>query len=658
MIRYRTGVYLLTCVLMGVLLKAEAALEPRDILMTLGDMEYASDSPLPDGWYEPGKTSSLSYSVALDSSVKSRGQRSVRFACQPATEWSVWELRRPTAVGRNGLKAGDTVTVSADVRTGALDRARVILLVDAYRDSTRLITAQAVLDAPTTGWRTLSTSLTVPDNATLVGVSIAVNIQQGGSVQFWVDNVRLTNGEQIEVPVRSAHNIGTFALFRVHPDIYETARRYKKVILAPQNWILARPLRYYNPHIEVYVHFSAVSTISHIEDRFDTLGYQWVDQNRPRWFLLDNEGNRIQERDFPGAYLVDIGNNELQQRWLERVRDFAQRYGFTGVVMDNVVRQFLFFQTTSCQQYPSADAYHAAMTSFLQYVSPRLQQAGLKVGANFGEPWSQNNAPYSTWMQYVQVALTENWVRYYHRPTNLYGFYSVSSQIEQVNALDSQGGLESLIQGRTTEAGTATRRYLLGMALLNANSRTYFNTAPANYEETAHYLPDCELSLGGPQERFTLIAGHSTNGGVWRRRYENGLVLVNTHPSQQFSVSLEGEYLDANGTYYPPGTYTLMPRDAFILVRPANLLQIAVTPQSISPKPGETVVVTVTIRNGSQQSLSSIWVRVPVPSPLHYVPGTASDGGIFDASARWITWVIDTLVPGAQTERRFRVTVP
>ncbi len=646
------------CLSAGVYLIAEAGIEPRDILMTLGDMEYASDGPLPDGWYEAGKTPSLLYSIVLDPSAKSRGQYSLRFTCQPASEWSMWELRRPTAIGRNGLKAGDTVVASADVRTGQLVKARVILQVDAYRDSTRLTREQAFVDTPATGWRTLTTSLTVPSDATLVGVSIIVNVQTGGMIDCWIDNVRLTNGERVEVPVRASRNIGTFTVFATHPDIYETARRYDKVILAPQNRILARPLRYYNPNIEVYVHFSAVSTISAVEDTLDPLGYRWVDQNQPGWFLLDSGGNRIQERYYPAAYLVDIGNRSLQQRWADRVIQFAQRYGFTGVFMDNVVRNFLYDNAISCQQYTSNEAYHVAMNSFLEYVSARLRQAGLKVAANFGYPWTQSESPYSTWMNYVQTAFTENWARFYSRPNDAYGFHTVPAQIQQVNALDLQGEVESLIQGRAIEAETATRRYLLGLALLNANGRTYFHTAPANYNEVAHYLPDSELPLGRALERLTLIAGDTLNGGVWRRRYETGLVLVNTHPSQPFSVQLERDYLDASGAYYPQGTYTLMPRHAFILTHPANHLQIAITPQNVSPEPGENIVVTVTIRNTSQQSLRSVWVRVPLPPPLEYVPGTATDGGIYDPVARWMTWVLDTLAPGSQAERRFRVTVP
>lgn len=45
----------------------------------------------------------------------------------------------------------------------------------------------------------------------------------------------------------------TFTVFRMHPDVYETARRYDVVIVTGHSWRFARPLRYYNPNIVVHL---------------------------------------------------------------------------------------------------------------------------------------------------------------------------------------------------------------------------------------------------------------------------------------------------------------------------------------------------------------------------------------------------------------------
>ncbi|MEJ5251333.1 MAG: putative glycoside hydrolase [Armatimonadota bacterium] len=635
----------------------QARLEPRDILMTLGNMEYASWSNIPDGWYEIG-SKGFSYTVGLDSSTASQGQSSLYFTCDPVAEYTSWGIRLPTGIGRNGLKRGDRLTLTADVRTGEMNRAKVILVVDALRaDGTASARSQVEVSIPNLPWHGVRVDLTVPEDAALVGVSIMAGISAGGRAQFWVDNVRLTNGEQIEVPVRSTRTIPTFTYFRLHPDVYESARRYDKVILAPQNWLYARPLRYYNPNIEVYVHFSAVSTISTQEGQWDPLDYSWVNQNRPQWFLTDSSGVRIQERYYPGAYLVDIGNVELQQRWAERTVRFALRCGFTGVSMDNVVKGFLYDNTSTCSQYASNDAYHEAMTRFLQEVTTRIHQAGLKAGANFGYVWTASEYPYSAWMNYVDMALSENWVRWWSLRLQSYGMVSVPMQIEHLLALDNQGDKLSLIQGRATETEVEIRRYLYGFALLNYNSRTCFQTANAGYTEIPHYLNDYELALGTPVERYTLIAGDLSNGGLLRRRFTRGLVVVNTHPSQAFAVTLDDSYIDADGKHYPPGAYNLPAQRALILAKPANHLEITTRQSVTNPKPGEQVIITVNVRNTSAQVLRSVWLRVPVAPNLRYMAGSASHGGMYDPTWRVVVWVIDELPAGASVERSFSVRV-
>lgn len=635
----------------------QARLEPRDILMTLGNMEYASWSNIPDGWYEIG-SKGFSYTVGIDSSTASQGQSSLYFTCDPVTEYTSWGIRLPTGIGRNGLKLGDRLTLTADVRTGEMNRARVILVVDALRtDGTTSARNQVEVSSSNLPWQGVRVDFTVPEDAALVGVSIMAGISAGGRAQFWVDNVRLTNGEQIEVPVRSTRTIPTFTYFRLHPDVYESARRYDKVILAPQNWLYARPLRYYNPNIEVYVHFSAVSAISTQEGQWDPLDYSWVNQYRPQWFLTDSSGVRIQECYYPGAYLVDIGNTELQQRWAERTVRFALRCGFTGVSMDNVVKGFLYDNTSTCSQYASNETYHEAMTRFLQEVTTRIHQAGLKVGANFGYVWTASEYPYSTWMNYVDMALSENWVRWWSLRLQSYGMVSVPMQIEHLLALDNQGDKYSLIQGRATEAEVEVRRYLYGFALLNYNSRTCFQTANAAYTEIPHYLNDYELALGTPVGRYTLIAGDLSNGGLVQRRFTRGLVVVNMHPSQAFTVTLDDSYIDADSKHYPPGTYNLPAQRALILAKPANHLEITTRQSATNPKPCEQVVVTVSVRNTSAQVLRSIRLRVPVAPNLRYMAGSASHGGVYDPTWRVVAWVIDELPAGASVERSFSVQV-
>lgn len=625
---------------------AVAAEELRDILITLGEMEHASIAPLPDGWDLLEQHPEMSWNVTLDSSTKTQGQRSLRVHCASAPPYTAWSIRRITLVGQNGLKAGDRLELSADIRTGDMQNATVMLRIrSADAQGNALSTAEQTVTAANSSWQTYRASLVVPEGAERVSILIRAEFGRGGGwATFWVDNVRLTNGEKVQVPVVPRRVIRTFTYFRIHPDLYETARRFDIVVLHPVNWVLARPLRRYNPNIEVYAYFNSASTSSTLEGRWDPLDYHYVLNQRPQWFLVDSTGQRLTEKGYPQNYLVDIGDPELQQRWASRAIQIAQQYGFNGVYIDNMVRGLLSLQETMPTRYPDEGSYQSAQTSFLNRVSTQVKQAGLKVMANFGYAWREDEPPYNIWMQYVDAAMAENWVRgYWNDDYRL--FTTFARYLWALDALQMHGTVKYLAQGRATENETEMQRFLLASALLNHDERTYFHTADARYQQDAHYLPDYEMVLGSPAERYTLVAGNTTTGGAFRRRFSQGLVLVNAHPTQPFRVNIDGQYIDANGTVYLPGDFELPPLRALILAKADSKLRISVHTSPSSRAPGQRVPVTVVVENVSTEQLQQVHLRLPLSPQLVYVAGSASHGGNYDVQRRTISWVIERLLP-------------
>jgi uncharacterized repeat protein (TIGR01451 family) len=624
-----------------------AAMEPRDILVTLGEMEYASMSSLPDGWDLLEQSPGMECTTQLDSSTATQGHSSLKVICSTAPAYTTWAIRRLTRVGQNGLKIGDSLELSADIQTGDMQNATVLLQIrSADAQGKTLSSAEQAITVPNRGWQTHRLSISVPQGTEQVSVGIRVRFGQGGGwAAFWVDNVRLTNGEQIQVPAVPRRVIRTFTYFRTHPDLYETARRFDIVILHPVNWILARPLHRYNPSIEVYVYFNSASTSATLEGKWDPLEYQYVVSSRPHWFLVDNTGKRLTEKNYPQNYLVDIGDPELQQRWATRAIHIARQYGFDGVYIDNMVRGFLSLQSLTSTRYPDDASYQSAQTAFLSVVSAQIKQAGLKLLANFGYVWAEDEAPYDTWMRYVDSALAENWVRSYW--DNAYRFVTTFDKyIRSLRVLRMHGTVGYLVQGRATEAETEIQRFLLATALLNHDDKTYFHTADAGYKQDAHYLPDYEMVLGAPVEPYSLIAGDTTTGGVFRRRFSQGLVLVNAHPSQSFRVTIDSLYADANGKLYTPGDFELLPRHALILVNLYDKLQITIATSHSNRQPGQIVTVTVSVKNTSTEILQQILLRIPLQENMNYAAGSASQGGTYDTQSRSICWLIPLLHPG------------
>jgi uncharacterized repeat protein (TIGR01451 family) len=649
---------------------ASADLQERDILMTLGMMEHASmrgmsyaevHSDLPDGWqlFEGGH---FTYQVGLDSTVRTQGKSSLKFTCSSAPPRSVWHIGCVIMIGRNGLKAGDRLRLRGQVRTGTMDNATLrVNLVATRPDHTIAAIVRHQITASNTEWQWIELTMeSVPEEANRVSVGFALNIgATAGSATFWVDNVTLTNGEMLEVPVRVRRNVRTFAVFSLYPDVYEMARRYDVIVLHPLNWLQARPLKHYNPNVQVYVYFDSLSASTAHPDWADPLDYSYVMRMHPEWFLRDSQGNLVTLPGYPRSYLVDVGNADLQRRWLSRTVDRAQRFGFDGIYIDNIVHNIISGSGIKPVQYNSDSELQAAMTRFLDAVVPGIRQANLKVMANFGYVW--NTAPiYQEWMRYFDGVLAENWVRVLSQGKTF--FMYPPGQLDHINALDIPQPVMCVVQGRATSSEEKERRYLLACALLNVNQYTCFGTAPPGYPSPPDYLPDCELALGQPVERYTLLEGEHDGsgrflGGVFRRRFTNGLVLVNMHPSRSFTVPIDSDYVDVYGRAYRQGNVELASQTALILVRPHQGVRISVVSHPSHPKPGDIVQHTVQVENPSAGDVEQVVVRVPVPLAMEFVMGSASDGGIYDATARTVIWYLWRLSPSQRVTRTFATRV-
>lgn len=637
-----------------------AELRERDILNTFGLMEHASmehflNDKLPDGWIFVERTN-FPHTAELDTSIRVQGQSSFKFSVTNAPPRSKWNMRCVVRVGRNGVKIGDQLRLRARVKVNVMHNARLRIAVSASRvDGSTIVSDERAIETPNTGWQLYEATITVPADTDRVSAGIVLDIFSNGtgSATFWVDDLTVTNGEMLAIPVKAQRNIRTFTYFSSHPDIYETARRYDIVILTPYNWIHARPLKYYNPQVQLYVYCNSVSTARNVPGWMDPLDYEYVITQRPEWLLTDLQGNPISEPDYPDHLLVDIGNPELQQRWAARAAEIAKRCGFDGVFIDNVV--YAYLAGITCRQYANAEEYTQAHTRFLQTVVPLLRQQGLKVMMNFGYPWNEHPI-YETWMQLADVVLAEGWVRVKHR-SSLFFLHPVL-QLRHIAALDAPHPVIVAAQGRASAEEEQARRYLLGCALLNANQYTAFHISPVQYQPPPDYLPDYELAIGQPVETYQLIAGERNSGGLFRRRFSNGIVLVNMHPDQSLSASLDTDYVDVRGTVYHEGTVSLPPRSALILAKPNTRLQVTVTPVGGSSRPpGEEIQFEVVVRNTTSSPMHNLTVRVPVPETMQFVVGSASHGGIYDGVTRTVTWFIPTLSQSQSLSRTFRARV-
>jgi len=113
------------------------------------------------------------------------------------------------------------------------------------------------------------------------------------------------------------------------------------------------------------------------------------------------------------------------------------------------------------------------------------------------------------------------------------------------------------------------------------------------------------------------------------------------------------KWFDQNGFSYPTigagGTlYAVRWWDGklYAINNPSPAVSFANTVNPVNALPGSTVEYTLTCRNTDNMAVTNALLTDPLPAHLSYVPDSASDGGVYDAATRTLTWTLGTLHPG------------
>ena len=75
-------------------------------------------------------------------------------------------------------------------------------------------------------------------------------------------------------------------------------------------------------------------------------------------------------------------------------------------------------------------------------------------------------------------------------------------------------------------------------------------------------------------------------------------------------------------------------------------------------KPGDTITYKLCYKNEGNANLTGAVLTDAIPGRTNYVAGSASDGGVYDAGTKTLTWTIGTLGPAASKCVTFKVSIP
>lgn len=626
-----------------------------------GDCESDWDgNGLVDGW-ETFATLPSGFTLAHDRSIFSSGAGSQRVTAVLASaagseayrfhlqEW----LNKPTS----SLSPGSRVRFGFSMRTSASPTNLKFRASIEYGAGGTTLGAHVFLPEtpllPNTTWTTHTAEFQVPSNAQWVRLVIRIGVAGAGPAagSVWIDDATLTDGRPPVKPKKYTirnwalypYNISQYGLLMM--EKYEGGRfEYNNSHYGLQK---VRP----DGEVMLITRISYTTNLSTRGYPDDVFAWREFSVDHPDWILRDQQNYVISYNHWVA---VDLGNPAYQQQWLSRMLAYLQRMKITWLFFDAVdAHAEHSLNNKLYAKYPTDAQWQAAVTSFLQAVMPSLHAAGVKVMLNMAHT-SWYAEPGRTWMSLVDGMVYEfGFVNndpglLQHPPYSSWRqkFFSRATAPPENPELACPPGFQDkvfAIADRAALNDAAARRFGMASYLccMNANSLYVYCTTV----ESQVWHSDLEVPLGDPTEPYRIVAGDIVTGGLFKRAFQNGLVLCNPHDTQSFQFTLTDRYVDLDGRPYNPGTVTVTPKQGLILLKAPNLrLTLTATPNN--PKPGDVVTYSLLVANVGTLQANNPVIRLPIPANMELVPGSIGGGGSYDAEARSVAWQFGLIYAG------------
>lgn len=340
------------------------------------------------------------------------------------------------------------------------------------------------------------------------------------------------------------------------PNPAADAPRYSVVITDENRIGMVHKAQAANPSIEFFLYEVVGGTYENIPAKNDPIGYNWLIQHHPEWFLKDGTGQRMHFSSFPDVVALDVGDPGYQREWTQDAIAIAKALGAKGISIDNVNSRYDWNFRVIPAKYPDRASYAKAMDSFVRYIVGPIHAAGLLVIGN-GSGETSANGMWAQWnrlldgRQYEQVPICEDgtpqdvdarWLDLFN------GFKTFSDKI-------------SVFYLPTKSVSEQNFRYAIASLLIWAGSRSYMGIAAG---ESPPIPSDSlrDVRIGKPTE-----VGHCVAGTVYQRAYENGLVIVNISRTQPANVQVPPGFKNAQGAPEKSGSRVLGAHDSLILIK-------------------------------------------------------------------------------------------
>jgi Hypothetical glycosyl hydrolase family 15 len=345
-----------------------------------------------------------------------------------------------------------------------------------------------------------------------------------------------------------------------HPA--RTAERNSYVVLQAWETAKAAELKSFDPNLTVlvYQNLSAMAEGTSIDGLSSSgVNFAEADLAHPGWFLTEANGNRIGEENYPWLFMADVAVPSYQRQWSSNVLGVLHAGPWDGVFLDdtNTTAEYNVDPPSRIAQMPTDAAYQAAVGSMLAYAGPKIREGGFLAIANVGA-WPQYPKVVAGWLHYLSGAMDQQFVKW--SPVRGKGYVQPARWLTQLREIETTESMHRRFLGVTHAPSGDNRAVRFGWAtiLLGARGHTAFYARSSHPGET--WSPVYNIEIGTPTSR-----AEEFQGGLWRRRFSNGLVVVNPQTTS-LPVNFGTHAYSGSGLTDSRGT-TMLPHTALVLRR-------------------------------------------------------------------------------------------
>jgi hypothetical protein len=343
-------------------------------------------------------------------------------------------------------------------------------------------------------------------------------------------------------------------------DARSVARRFDLVVVSPGSSAhQVAAMKRANSSITILVYLNAV-----FAQNGDAAEYP------PSWFARDRDGRRIRSVAFDN-WLMDVARPEWRAGRASRCAAMLAEAPYDGCMLD--VMGIAPLRRGYASGVPvdartgrpwRRDAWLAATARIARTVVRRVQPA-IVVGNGLGDGvrFFDRAAPTAALLQSLDGAIAESWLRSPDEDLDSYPpMAEWTKDLRMLQALE-RSGTEGMVLTKAWAPGTrqekdALHQFALATFLLGTRGQTRFSFSYGPGWDRSFSHPWWRLDLGRPLGPF------ETEGGVYRRRFERALVLVNptTRPRR---IDVDGPFVDLDGNSVT-GAFTVHPHTGVILL--------------------------------------------------------------------------------------------